>query len=211
MCGDVTYDTPPVGPISQIATTRTVPLLVPACAGQLQLRFNVQTSVGGYLSVALSHAGNGSAVNSFGRNTAQPLIGNFIAATAEWGHPTPTPAPKPPTTCTYEEPGGENCTGDYVPMTCEEAKRLSKQGCKAHSCHGTPAECQPDGMCASRNGTTGNTLCVLSGRPAPPPPAPVPLHSNLSMLSGMSIRLELEGRDFNLFSFVFECEDHDDV
>lgn len=196
--------------MSQIATARTVPLLVPACAGQLQLRFNVQTSVGGYLSVALSHAGNGSTVNGFGPKTAQPLIGNFIAAIAEWGRPLPTPAPKPATTCTYEQPGAR-CTGGYVPMTCEEAKRQSKQGCKAHSCHGKPTECQPDGTCASQNGTKGNTLCALSGPPPPPPPAPVPLHSNLSALSGAPIRLELEGRDFNLFSFVFICENHDDA
>ena len=207
----MTHETPLFDTVFQIAKSRTVPLLVPACTGQLQLRLNVQTSVGGYLSVALSHAGNGSAVKSFGPDTAQPLIGNFIAAIAEWGHPTPTPAPKAPTTCTYEEPGGEKCTGSYVPMTCEDANRLSKQGCKAHSCHGTPTECQPDGTCASRNGTTGNALCVLSGPPPPPPPVPVPLHSNLSALSGASIRLEFEGRDFNLYSFVFVCEDHDDA
>jgi hypothetical protein len=46
---------------------------------------------------------------------------------------------------------------------------------------------------------------VLSGPPPPPPPPPTPLHSDLSALSGAVVRLELEGKDFDLFSFVFAC------
>lgn len=188
----------------------------PTCGGtegqSLHLRVNVQTSVGGYLSIALAYAENRSAVTGFGRSDAQPFIGNFISAIAEWGHPTPpAPAPKPPTTCTYEEPGGQKCTDGYIPMTCEEAKRRSTQGCTAHACHGKPTQCQPDGTCASLNGTKGNTLCVLLGPPPPPPPPPVPPRSDLSALGGASLSLQLEGRDFNLFSFVFVCEDRDDA
>ena len=79
---------------TQVATARTVPLQLPKCPGatdgaatqpSLQLQINVQTSIGGYLSISLLHAGNGSAVAGFDRGAAQPLIGNFISATAEWG------------------------------------------------------------------------------------------------------------------------------
>jgi hypothetical protein len=181
-----------------VATARTVALVLPACDGggkqSLQLRINVQTSVGGYLSVALLHAANGSAVAGFDRGAAQPLIGNFISAVAEWGHSTQPVLPKPPTTCTHEEPGGAACIGGYIPMTCAEAKRRSPKGCADHPCHGKPAACQPDGNCASLNGTKGNALCVLSGPPPPPPPPPVPAHSNLNALSGATLQLELEGR-----------------
>ena len=108
------------------ASVRTVPLRLPSCEGAgstLQLLLNLQTSVGGHLSLALLHAVNGSAVPGFGLEASQPMVGNFIGAPASWLRSGPRSAAS----------------------------------------------------------------------------------SDLSALSGAAVRLQMEGRDFNLFSFWADC------
>ena len=198
-----------------VATARTVPLQLPTCGARggngagkpkLQLRINVQTSIGGYFSVALSHADGGGPVPGFDRSAAQQMIGNFISAPATWGHPTPPFVPQAPTTCAYEEPGKEVCSGDYTAMTCVEAKKRSSKGCADHGCRGKPTVCRSDGICGGP--TNGSTLCVLTKKTPPPPPPPAnPLTSDLTAFSGKVLQLELEGKDFNLFSFELACSE----
>ena len=99
-----------------LGAVRTVAMQLPKCVhvdDALRLLVNVQTSIGGHLSISLLHASTGVAVAGFGPSDAVPFVGNFIDVTAAWGEePAPAPAPPAPlphTTCTYELPGGLVC------------------------------------------------------------------------------------------------------
>ena len=71
------------GPLEGLASLTTAALTVPSCAGAVQLRLNVETSVAGFAVVEVQQGG--AAVRGMELAHSDPTKGSAVAAVATWG------------------------------------------------------------------------------------------------------------------------------